>query len=572
MLEFDTIIRGGMVIDGTRMPRYQADVGIKDGKIAKIGHLKTHQSDRLIDAAGMLVVPGFVDLHTHYDAQLFWDPYCTISSWHGVTSVVIGNCGFGFSPVKPDMRDRAMLTMTRTEAIPYASMKAGMPWDWVTYPEFLDSVDRRAKGINLLPFMPLAPLMTWVMGLEEAKSGRMPTEKEHAEMRRLLHEAMERGACGWSAQRLGRNSVQADFDGTPMVTDIMKNETAIEMAKVLGERGEGFIQMTFAPDAGDYEGDLQSYAQRHFEELAEISGRPILYNAVAANDFHPERHRSQLQWLESCVKRGIRVYPQTATLEVGFAFTFKDWNLWDDLPAWRECTTGPIEDRLIKLSDPQRRPALRASQQSGLVTNNFTDIFVLECKSPELKKYESLKIGEIAARENKHPVDVMLDIATADGLNAEFYSPAINTRVDYMSEIIKSESMAIFGVSDGGAHTKFFTGGRYPTETLIKFVRDNPVISLEEAHFRLSAHPAMCAGFKNRGTLVEGAAADVVVYDLDRLKITPMEIVHDFPAGEWRRVQRAEGYHTVMVNGEVIFEDGKGTGATPGRLLRHGGA
>jgi N-acyl-D-amino-acid deacylase len=424
--------------------------------------------------------------------------------------------------------------------------------------------------VNMLPFMPLAPLMTWVMGLEEAKSGRLPTLAEHAEMKRLLHEAMDKGACGWSAQRLGRNSVQADFDGTPMVTDIMRNETAIELAKVLAERGEGFIQMTFAPDAGDYEGDLQAYAQHHFEELAEISGRPILYNAVAANDFYPERHRSQLKWLESCVKRGIRVYPQTATLEVGFAFTFKDWNLWDDLPAWREATTGSIEDRLLKLSDPDRRPGLRATQQSGLVTNNFTDIFVLECKRPELKKYENLKVGEIAARENKHPIDAMLDIATADGLNAEFYSPPINERVDYMSEIIKSDSMAIFGVSDGGAHTKFFTGGRYPTETLIKFVRENPVMSVEEAHFRLSAHPAMCAGFKNRGTLVEGAAADVVVYDLNQLKIAPMEIVHDFPAGEWRRVQRAEGYHAIVVNGETIFEDGKGTGATPGRLLRHG--
>ncbi len=571
MAEFDTVIRGGMVVDGTRLPRYRADVGIKDGKIAKIGQLKSHQAKRVIDAEGQFVVPGFVDLHTHYDAQLFWDPYCTISSWHGVTSVVIGNCGFGFAPVKPDMRDRSMLTMTRTEAIPYPSMKAGMPWDWTTYPEFLDSVERHPKGINMLPFMPLAPLMTWVMGLEEAKSGRMPTEAEHTEMRRLLHEAMDKGACGWSAQRLGRNSVQADFDGTPMVTDIMKNETAVEMAKVLGECGKGFIQMTFAPDAGDYEGDLQAFAQRHFEELAEVSGRPILYNAVASNDLHPERHRSQLEWLESCVKRGIRVYPQTATLEVGFAFTFKDWNLWDDLPAWRECTIGPVEDRLLKLSDPERRPGLRASQQSGLVTNNFTDIFVLECKRPDLKKYENMKIGEIAAQENKHPVDAMLDIATADGLNAEFYSPAINTRVDYMSEIIKSESMAIFGVSDGGAHTKFFTGGRYPTETLIKFVRENPVMSLEEAHFRLSAHPAMCAGFKNRGTLVEGAAADVVVYDLDNLKIAPMEIVHDFPAGEWRRVQRADGYRTIMVNGDVIFEDGRGTGATPGRLLRHGG-
>jgi len=178
MAEFDTIIRGGTVIDGTRLPRYRSDVGIKDGKIAKLGRLKAHEAKKVIDAEGQYVVPGFIDLHTHYDAQLFWDPYCTISSWHGVTSIVIGNCGFGFAPVKPDMRDRAMLTMTRTEAIPYAAMKSGMPWDWVTYPEFLDSVECHPKGVNMVPFLPMAPVMSWVMGLEEAKSGRMPTEKE----------------------------------------------------------------------------------------------------------------------------------------------------------------------------------------------------------------------------------------------------------------------------------------------------------------------------------------------------------------------------------------------------------
>jgi len=191
MAEFDVIISGGVVVDGTRLPRYQADVGIKDGKIAKIGNLKKHSADKTIDASGKIVAPGFVDLHTHYDAQLFWDPYCSISSWHGVTSLVIGNCGFGFAPVKPDFRERAMLTMTRTEAIPYVSMKAGLPWDWVTYPEFLDSIDRRPKGVNLLPFVPMAPVMVWVMGLEASKSGRMPTEAETTEMKRIVGEAME---------------------------------------------------------------------------------------------------------------------------------------------------------------------------------------------------------------------------------------------------------------------------------------------------------------------------------------------------------------------------------------------
>jgi N-acyl-D-aspartate/D-glutamate deacylase len=569
--EFDVVIRGGMVIDGTRLPRYQADLGIKQGRIAKIGKLKSHDAKKVIEAGGLNVVPGFVDLHTHYDAQLFWDPYCTISSWHGVTSIVIGNCGFGFAPVKPELRNRAMLTMTRTEAIPYASMKAGLPWDWVTYPEFLDSVERHPKGVNMLPFMPLAPLLVYVMGLEDAKSGRRPTAAEMVEMKRLLHEAMDKGACGWSAQRFGKNSLQADYDGTPMVTDLMADETALEFGRVLGERNAGFIQMSYIPDESQYEGDAAHHTEKHYEELAAVCGRPILFNAVVVNDAYPERFRAQLKWLETCARRGIRVYGQGVTLEVGFAFSFKDWNLWDDMPAWRECTTGAIEDRLLKLSDPERRPELRKVQQTGQITNNIADIFVLACSRPDLKKYENLTIGEIARQENKHPVDVMLDIATADGLNTDFYTPPFNTRIDHMAELIKSDAQAIFGVSDGGAHTKFFTGGRFPTEALIKFVRDNPVMSLEEAHWRLSAHPAMCAGFKNRGTLVEGAAADVVVYDLDKLNIKPMEIVHDFPGGEWRRVQRAEGYRAILVNGEVTLEDGNETGVTSGQLLRHGG-
>jgi len=572
MAEFDTIIRGGMVVDGTRLPRYRADVGIKDGKVAKLGKLKPHQGAKVIDADGQIVAPGFVDLHTHYDAQLFWDPYCTISSWHGVTSVVIGNCGFGFAPVKPEMRDRAMLTMTRTEAIPYASMKAGLPWDWVTYPEFLDSVERHPKGVNMLPFVPMAPVMTWVMGLDEAKSGRMPTEAETKEMCRLINEAMDHGACGWSAQRFGRNSVQADYDGTPMVTDLMHDETALALARVLGERNEGFIQMSYIPDASKYEGDIQDHTEKHFEELAMAAGRPILYNAIAINDAHPERFRRQLHWIENCAKRGIRVFGQSATLEVGFVFTFKDWNLWDDMPEWREVTTGTIEDRLMKLSDPERRPGLRkVDEMTGLITNNVRDIFILECKHPELKKYENLTVGEVAAREHKHPVDAMLDIACADGLNTDFYTPPINVRNDYLKEMVTSPGMAIFGVSDGGAHTKFFSGGRYSTEAIIKMGRDNEILPLEEVHFRLSAHPAMCAGFRNRGTLVEGNWADVVIYDLDRLAIKPMEIVHDFPGGEWRRVQRPEGYSAVMVNGEVIIDHGRETGATPGKLLRRGG-
>jgi N-acyl-D-amino-acid deacylase len=225
MPEFDVVIKDGMIIDGARNPRYRGDVAISNGVVAKIGRVNPNDARRVLDARGLIVAPGFVDLHTHYDAQIFWDPYLTTSGWHGVTSVVIGNCGFGFAPMAPEMRERAMLSMTRVEAIPLATMKAALPWDWVSYPEFLDSIDRMPKALNILPYIPVNPLLIWVLGLEDAKAGRKPTDAEHAAMVLLLNEAMDAGACGWSAQSLGqpgkpgRDSAggpQGDFDGTSM--------------------------------------------------------------------------------------------------------------------------------------------------------------------------------------------------------------------------------------------------------------------------------------------------------------------------------------------------------------------
>jgi N-acyl-D-amino-acid deacylase len=567
MAEFDTVIKDGMVIDGTRLPRFRGDLGIKGGKIAKIGRLKAHEGATVIDAGGLVVAPGFVDLHTHYDAQLFWDPYCSISSWHGVTSVVIGNCGFGFAPVKPELRERAMLTMTRNEAIPLASMKAGMPWDWTSYPEFLDSVDRHPKAMNILPFVALSPLLVWVMGLDEAKTGRRFTEQEEQAARKLLTEAMDAGGCGWSLQHLGRMSVQPDYDGTPMPTDIMDEENILFLARLLAERNEGFIQLTYVPDKpGDIEGEQQTHIEKFHETLAEVSDRPILYNAIAANDMYPGRHRRQLKWLERCRERGLKIYGQSATVETGFTFTFADWNLWEDVPAWKEATIGNYEARLQKLGDADRRPALRES--TPVLTNVWDDVFILSVKSPEYKQYENMTVVEAGKRLDKHPVDAMLDIAVADGLQAEFYSAPVNRGLQGFSEIVGSE-LTLFGASDGGAHTKFFAGGVYPTETLIK-IRDNNLMSLEAAHWRLSAQPAMCAGFKNRGFLREGMPADIVIYELDKLAVGRMEIVHDFPGGEWRRVRRAEGYRKLMVNGQVTLDDGRPTGAMSGRLLRYG--
>ncbi|TMA50600.1 MAG: aminoacylase [Deltaproteobacteria bacterium] len=564
MADFDVVLRGGIVIDGTQAQRYQSDVGIRNGRIARIGRLRATDGRRVLDAEGMIVAPGVIDLHTHYDAQLFWDPYLTLSGWHGVTSVVIGNCGFGFAPMRPEMRERAMLTMTRVEAIPYESMKRGLPWDWVTYPEFLDSVDRAPKALNVLPYVPIAPLLSWVLGFERAKAGVMPTDAEHQELRRLLHQAMDAGGCGWSAQRLhpdGPGAVQRDYDGGPMVTDVMHDATALHLAEVLAERNQGFMQTALATTDGAHD-----FA--HIEELARVSGRPILYNVVQSFVRLPEAHRALIAWLDGCRQRGLRVYGQGVTTTAAFTFTFEDWNLFDDDAAWVEATLGTPAERKRKLADPARRARLR-DYPSGIVTVPIPAMTILDCFTPETKPFENLTVAEVAERTGKHPVDAMLDVAVRDDLRTVFYAEPANVDRAALREIV-AYPWIVPGVSDGGAHTKFFTGGRYPTEFLARIVREEDMCSLEHAHWRLSALPAHCAGFRDRGTLVEGAPADIIVYDLEQLACLPTEVAHDLPGGEWRRIQRARGYRFVLVNGEVTIEDDRETGRHAGRLLRHG--
>jgi len=577
MADIDIHIKGGTVVDGTRAPRYRADVWIRDGKVAQIGGRSPGFAKKTIDADGLIVAPGFIDLHTHYDAQIRWDPYCTISGWHGVTSLVLGNCGFGFAPCKPEFRERSMLTMTRTEAIPYSAMKEGMHWDWETIPEYMDSLDRAPKGVNCIQYMPTASLMTYVMGLDAAKS-RVATEKERAEMARLLDEGMDAGLCGFSIQRLGKDSVQADFDGSPMVTDTMCDEDIFNLARVLRARDEGFMEITQGTE--DVRRDL------HFiETLSSIAQRPILFQAVVPTRNDPEIHRRSLRWIARCRDKGLPIYGQGATVRSGFAFSLEHWNLYDASPAWRMLTTGTTEEKMAKMRDPELRAAvIRETEeadrrlkaiQAGVGGAPKHLIVQWVDNHEELEKYVGKALGQIGAEEGKHPIEVMLDLSLATNLKAEFLGPNRGINADYMAEIINNSPYTFPGVSDGGAHTKFFTGGAFTTDFLRWLVRDEQKVTLEEAHYRLSALPAHAAGFKNRGTLREGAHADVVVYDLKGLDISPDwvgEVAHDFPGGEWRRVQRAHGYRSIIVNGQETFAEGKCTGATPGSLVRNGRA
>ena len=567
MPEFDTVIKGGTIFDGQRTPRFQGDIGIKDGHVATIGGtIQSSSGAKVIDASGLNVAPGFVDLHTHYDSQIFWDPYCTISGWHGVTSVAIGNCGFGFAPVREEDRDRAMLTMSRNEAVPLESMQEGMPWDWETYPEFLDSLDRTPKGVNLLSYMPLNPLMAYVMGTEAAKS-RSASEDEMAEMSRLMEEGLAAGGCGWSAQLGGDNDVQRDYDGTSMITNVMTEEDLVSFARVLRKVGRGFIQCIGA-------------GQELTEKLADESGRPVIWNVLAVfTDQHGiamPQYRDAIRWLDECNARGTRIFGQALTAENNFQFTFEEWNLFDSSPVWREITLGTVAERAAKMADPERRAAARAEYEESAmggagVVFGFDELTVGELHKDELRKYEGWTVGEIAKDLGTHVIDTMLDIALEDDMQALFVTAERPADMEAMKAMANS-AFALPGVSDGGAHTKFITLGRYPTEFLALLVRDNEIMDLEQAHWRLSAYQALAAGFKDRGTIREGAPADIVVYDLDNLDMGKTERAYDYPAGAWRLVRKPRGYRSIMINGEVTFEDGECTGATSGQLLRHGSA
>jgi N-acyl-D-amino-acid deacylase len=572
MATYDIVIKGGTVFDGLQTPRFKADIAIKDGRIVQIGRVDASEGSEVIDATGKHVAPGFVDLHTHYDSQVFWDPWCTMSGWHGVTSVVIGNCGFGFAPCKPEDQDRTMLALSRNEAVPLKTMRAGMPWDWETFPQFLDSVERTPKGVNVMAFVPLSPLYGYVSNIETAKANRV-TDEQLDEMCALLIEAMEAGACGWSTQLGGETgNVQLDYDGTPMVTDLMTAREITAFSRALGTLGRGVVQTTGSLDAAAL--------------IARESGRPIIWNALLADGALNQHGRGEYTVRDALKQlayyneeEGLRIFAQALTTNFVSEFTFEDYNLLDTMAPWKEALLGTVEEKQARLADPERRVALKGIDDArgglfgaGYVTKEIKVNWISSDapNAQEIKeRYEGFTLGEIAEREGKHPIDAMLDIAVMGDLKVGFATKLLETQPDKMKEIAGSP-VALPGVSDGGAHTKFVTTARYPTEFLALWVREHGIMSLEEAHWRLSAYPAQAAGLKDRGVLREGAPADVVVYDYERLDSGAQERLWDYPAGEMRLVQKATGYERIIVNGVTTFIEGECTNATPGKLLRHG--
>jgi len=574
MAEFDTIIKGGTIVDGTLVPPYKADVGIKNGRIAKIGHLNASDGKRVLDASGLIVAPGVVDLHCHYDAPIHWDPTCSIGSWHGVTSVTNGNCGFGFAPVRHKDADRSMLSMERNEAIPYEAMKATMPFSWETFPQWMDHIERLPKAVNMIQLVPVTPLVSYVMGgWDEAKS-RQPNEKEMGQILQILDGAMAVGANGWAAQRLTGYgaSVQRDYDGTLMVSDIMSDDFYLKLAKAMNKYDRGTMQYAQVSGAIDEGVEAPRRDMDFGGQLAELSNRPVIFNAVAPVDDRPQVFRAMMSVVDEYNKKGVPLVAHAVTVRANFRFSLNDqWNLFDNVEAWREATLGNAEARKAKLCDPDLRKGMKDEYDHSKQPKVLGDIADFVCRKisrPELKtKYQDRTVRDIAQAENKHVIDALIDVSAADDWKTQWLTPTRNQNPEYCKEILGHRTVA--GFSDGGAHTKFQNLGSFPTDLLTWMVRDTGSITLEQAHYHLSYMPAWVAGFRDRGCVREGMAADLMIYDLEKLAIKEPEVVYDVPPNnDSRLVQRPEGYRWIMLNGEVTFENGQGTGAYPGQLIR----
>jgi N-acyl-D-amino-acid deacylase len=558
MPEFDLVIRGGTIVDGTGMPRYRGDVGIRDGRIAAMGRVDG-DARRVLDAAGRIVAPGVVDLHTHYDAQLNWDPYATMSGWNGVTTVMIGMCGFGFAPYRPEDRDRAMLLMSRVEAIPLTSMRLGMRWDWVSLREYLDSLQRAGLGINVGSMVPHSPLRTWVMGLEAAKE-RAATPEEVSRMAELLRAGLRAGGFGFSTDR---NKADTDYDGSPLPSHTADDSELLALCGVLREFGIGSIEYTLA-------------AQRRpdFEFTAALSraaGRPIVWNALAQFQTQPDHWRRILSWMDE-LNRDAQLYGMTVCFPTHLYFTLEEMNQFDDMPHWRDALSRPLPERIAVLRDPAVRAALNddfRTVRTRVFSGEWRDISVTHTRA-EHQYAAGRDIQSLADQSGRQPIDVFLDLALAEDLTTGFkILDFANRDQDALAAMLKHRH-AVIGLSDGGAHTKLFCLGKYPVEFLGHWIRDLELMSLEEAHWRLSFMPAWIIGLHDRGVLREGMAADVIVYDLEGLRIEPEEpqMVYDLPGGEGRLIQRAAGIDYTIVNGQVTFEGQTCTGARSGKVLR----
>ena len=565
----DLSIERGYVVDGTGGPGRVADVAVHDGRIVSLN--EPGQGDepaaRRIDATGLVVAPGFVDLHTHYDAQLFWDPYATPSPLHGVTTVIGGNCGFSLAPAGPDHADYLTRMLARVEGMPLDALRAGLDWGWTSFGEWLDRLDGRL-GINAGFLVGHSALRRAVMG--EDATGSTADARQVAAMQRLLHSSLAAGALGLSSSQAPTHN---DGAGDPVPSRSADPSELLALAATVRGQPGTTLELILA-------GCLNRFSDEEIDLMASMSmaaDRPLNWNVLAVTALDPEGWQHQLHASDVARQRGAHVVALTMPHLMRIRLSFLSGFVLDALPGWGDVISLPVPERLVALRDPDVRRRLDAgahSPEAGVLAGlaNWKVLEVAEAFAPQNTAYEGRSIGDIAGELGRDPFDVLLDIVCADELRTGLRPPAFGDNDQDWAERARAwhDDRTIIGASDAGAHLDMMCGAVYSTSLLGDGVRERQLIRLEEAVRQLTSVPARLYGLRDRGVLSEGARADIVVFDPTAIAHGPERTRNDLPGGASRLYADADGVEHVLVNGTEIVRRGELTGARPGQLLRSG--
>jgi N-acyl-D-amino-acid deacylase len=558
---YDLVVRNGTVIDGSGRPPVRADVGVVGGRIATIGRI-TDTGTEEVDAEGHAVTPGFIDGHTHLDVQMCWDPLGTCSSWHGVTSVVMGNCGFTVAPMRASERHLALRSLERAEDIAGEVIAAGVDWQWETYADYLGVLDRSPLGINVAGFVGHSAVRPYVMG--EAAFERAATDDELAAMQRVVADSLRAGAIGFSTSRSPNHRTTTD---QPVASGVADWREVRALAGVMRDLGGGIFQL--AQEQYDDTERNDEYRER-LTQLGIETGRPVLF--VAGAPAHDDaKVRETLEWIEQSNARGGRLTGCVHTREFISVMGFKVGLPFDPLPLWSQLRARPLAEQRAVLADPVSRAPYVAEATSG----GYRKGIGAEIRPP---KWELLRVlhaptgpwqtvGELAAQRGTTPVDVMIDESLARDFDLYFAQPFANLNLDAVRTFL-AHPYTVIGIADTGAHVSQLLDSSITTHLLSYWVRNREAFTLEQAVRMLTFDPATTWGLRDRGLLREGMVADITVFDPATVAERLPDTAYDQPGGVRRLVQKADGYLATIVNGTVLLRNGEHTGALPGQVLR----
>jgi N-acyl-D-amino-acid deacylase len=544
------VLRGGEVIDGTSAPRRRADVAIAGGHIVEVEPHLTIDGAQQVDVSGLVVAPGFIDPHTHYDAQVLWDRDLTPSSWHGVTTVVMGNCGFGIAPTRPSDRQTILRTLENVEGMPFAALQAGLPWTFTTYPEYLDALDAEPSRLNVASLIGHTPLRFYAMG--EAATERAATAEELADMKAMVAEALDAGAVGWSTSR---SASHIGAYGHPVPSRAADLDELRQLAGVLGDAGVGTVEATWGPDLFVEE----------FADLARQIDRPVSWAALMTLKSNPGYAADVVERVESA---GGSVYPQIACRPIVVQLALSDPAPLANVPAFSEVLRLPHDQRAALYAQRQWRE--RAKVEFRAHWGDKLDESTVQESRAHAELINGPTLSQLAAEHHSDPFEVMIELALEENLATRFRVPMTNDDDDQIGVLLNNRRF-LLGLSDAGAHTSQLCDANFATYLLSYWVRDRKALSLEDAVWRLTGHPAEVYGLQGRGRIAAGYAADLVAFDPATVGALDIERIDDLPAGADRLVSRSTGVTHVWVNGVRIRADGNDLfGVRPGRLLRNG--